>query len=179
MEISSGLNQPVNFYTRNTGNNIKMAVDNENQLLQSNIFAPEFGARETEKKITNPIKKKRKSKRLNTMDTDYLPDESSSNGEISTSDNFFVEKEQNPIFENIKKGFEFFFTKTPLVNYFFLKQKKQRIQKTVESLNDITQNVDELMNTTVPYGEETNLYHDIARNLTNAANIIGKANKEM
>ena len=65
------------------------------------------------------------------------------------------------------------------MNYFFLKQKKQRIQKTVESLNDITQNVDELMNTTVPYGEETNLYHDIARNLTNAANIIGKANKEM
>ena len=179
MEISNGLNQPVNFYTRSTGNNIKMAVDSENQLLQSNIFAPEFSARETEKKISNPIKKKRKSKRLNTMDTDYLPDEVETTGQVVKTDNFFVEKEENPLFENIKKGWKFFFKKTPLVNYFFLKGKKQRIQKTVEKLNDITQNVDELMNTTVPYGEETNLYHDIAQNLTNAANIIGKANKEM
>ena len=179
MEISSGLNQPVNFYTRNTGNNIKMAVDNENQLLQSNIFAPEFGAREVEKKISNPIKRKRKSKRLNTIDTDYLPDEVSSVQNVESNQNFFVEKDQNPIFENIKKGIETFFTNTPLVNYFFLQGKKQRIKKTVEKLNDITQNVDELMNTTVPYGEETNLYHDIARNLTDAANIIGKANKEM
>ena len=179
MEISNGLNQPVNFYTRSTGNNIKMAVDSENQLLQSNIFAPEFGAREPEKKITNPIKRKRKNKRLNTIDTDYLPDETMETQKADTSQNFFVEKKQNPLFENIRKGVEFFVTNTPLVNYFFLKGKKQRIQKTVEKLNDITQNVDELMNTTVPYGEETNLYHDIAQNLTNAANIIGKANKEM
>ena len=179
MEISNGINQPVNFYSRNTGNNIKMVIDNDNQLYQSNIFASEHLSREAEKKVTNPVRKKRKSKRFNAMDTDYLPDEVQDVKQVEPSQNFFVEKEPNPIWQNIKKGFEFFFTKTPLVNYFFLKQKKQRIQRTVESLNDITQNVDELMNTTVPYGEETSLYHDIARNLTNAANIIGKANKEM
>lgn len=179
MEISNGINQPVNFYSRNTGNNIRMAIDNENQLYQSNIFASEFVVKETEKKVTNPVKKKRKNRRLNTIDTDYLPDEVQDVQPVETSQNFFVEKEPNPIIENFKKGFEFFVTTTPLVNYFFLKKKKHRIQKTVESLNDITQNVDELMNTTIPYGEETSLYQDIARNLTNAANIIGKANKEM
>ena len=34
------------------------------------------------------------------------------------------------------------------------------------------------MNTTVPYGEQDALYTDIAKNLTNAAGILGKANKE-
>lgn len=179
MEISNGINQPVNFYSRSTGNNIKMAIDGENQLYQSNIFAPEFAAREAEKKTTSPIKKRRKSKRLNTIDTDYLPDDVESKNNIDSSQNFFVESEHNQVVENIKKGIEHFVTTTPLVNYFFLKNKKAKIQKTVESLNDITQNVDELMNTTIPYGEESNLYHDIAKNLTDAATIIGKANKEI
>ncbi len=179
MEISSGINQPVNFYSRSTGNNIKMAIDNENQLYQSNIFASEFASHETERKTTSPIKKRRKSRRLNTIDTDYLPDEVDSPKTNDSTQNFFVESEHNQLLENLKKGVEHFVTTTPLVNYFFLKGKKAKIQKTVESLTDITQNVDELMNTTIPYGEESNLYHDIAKNLTNAANIIGKANKEI
>lgn len=178
MEISNGINQPVNFYSRNTGNNIKMTVQDEN-LLQANIFAPEFGARDAIKKTTSPIKKKRKNKRLNTMDTDYLPDESEEISQIVETDNFFIKKEKNNIFNNIKKGIDFIFRTIPLVNYSFLKQKKLKIQKTVKSLTDINQNVDELMNTSVPYGESDNLYNDIAKNLTNAAIIIGKANKEI
>ena len=75
MEISgNSINQPVNFYPKNTGNNINMAIDGENHLYQANIFAHEFAAMQNKKNITLPIRKKRKSKRLNTMDTDYLPD---------------------------------------------------------------------------------------------------------
>ncbi len=60
-----------------------------------------------------------------------------------------------------------------------MKKKKENLQKAVETLNDINQNVDDLLNTAVPYGEAANVYTDIAKNLTNAANIMGKANKQI
>ena len=48
----------------------------------------------------------------------------------------------------------------------------------VNTLNDIMQNADDLINTAVPYGESGKVYQNIAQNLTKAANVIGKANKE-
>ncbi len=180
MEISgNSINQPVNFYPKNTGNTINMAIEGENHLYQSNIFAPEFVAMQNKKNVTIPIRKKRKSKRLNTMDTDYLPDETVEETEREKADNFFITEERKPIKENFKKTVEHFLTTTPLINYFFLKSKHNRIQKTVETLSDISQNVDELLNSAVPYGEEKTVYQDIARNLTDAANLLGKANKEL
>ena len=68
---------------------------------------------------------------------------------------------------------------TPLINYFILKNKTKKIKKTVEELTDINQNVDDMLNTKVPFGEESKLYTDIAKNLTTAANIIGKANRNL
>ena len=179
MEISgNSINQPVNFYPKNTGNNINMAIDGENHLYQANIFAPEFAAMQNKKNITLPIRKKRKSKRLNTMDTDYLPDEVV--GETTEkADNFFITEEKQQIKENFKKAIDHFLTATPLVNYFFLRKNHQKIQRTVETLSDISQNVDELLNSAVPYGEEKTVYQDIAKNLTDAATLLGKANKEL
>ena len=178
MEISNGLNQPVSFYNKNTGNSINTVINDDNHLYSSNIFAPEMALKEDKKLATRPIKKKRKSKRLNTMDSDYLPDEAGSVIKVdSENGNFFLE-EKPSMWTRFKKSVEHFFTVTPLVNYFFLKEKTKKIQKTVQTLNDITQNVDDLMNTTVPYGEQEALYTDIAKNLTNAAGILGKANKE-
>lgn len=179
MEISSNsINQSVSFYGKNTGNNINTAINEGPHLYTGNIFAPEIQVKETKK----PLKKKRKSKRLNTMDSDYLPDEAEIkskevNGAHGTN-NFFIESEKPAFSMRIKKALEHFFTVTPLVNYFFLREKTKKIQKTVETLNDISQNVDDLMNTAVPYGEESILYTDIAKNLTDAASILGKANKE-
>ena len=62
MEISgNSLNQPVNFYTKNTGNTINMAIDSDNRLYpNNNIFAPEFGA------ITNPKQQTTQKKKKNT-----------------------------------------------------------------------------------------------------------------
>lgn len=178
MEISNGLNQPVSFYNKNTGNSINTVINDDNHLYSSNIFAPEMALKEETKLATRPMKKKRKSKRLNTIDSDYLPDEASSAVKVdSESGNFFLE-EKPSMWKRFKKSVAHFFTVTPLVNYFFLKEKTKKIQKTVQTLNDITQNVDDLMNTTVPYGEQEALYTDIAKNLTNAAGILGKANKE-
>ncbi len=182
MEISgSSLNQPVNFYTKNTGNTINMAIDNENSFSMSNIFASEITPKQVTKNQTSPLKKKRKSRRLNTIDTDYLPDEVEETplSNKVESENFFIVKEENSIGDRMKKAFNFFITSTPLINYFFLKQKKQKIAHTVATLNDINQNVDELLNTTVPFGEESNIYTDIAKNLTDAASLLGKVGKNI
>lgn len=178
MEISNGLNQPVSFYNKNTGNSINTVINDDNHLYNGNIFSPEIALKEESKLVTRPIKKKRKSKRLNTMDSDYLPDETTSPSKVDAENgNFFLE-EKTSLWTRLKKSMEHFFTVTPLVNYFFLKEKTKKIQETVQTLNDISQNVDDLMNTTVPYGEQDALYTDIAKNLTNAAGILGKANKE-
>ena len=178
MEIS-GNSQPVGFYTKNTGNTINMAINEDNSLYPRNIFAPEFMT-ETIKKNASLPKKRRKSKRLNTLDSDYLPDEVEEVTETKEdSNNFFVKEETNTINKNIQKAWEHFLTSTPLINYFFMQRKKNNIQKAVETLNNISQNVDELLNTAVPYGEAATVYTDVAKNLTDAANIIGKTNKEV
>ena len=159
MEISgNSINQPVNFYPKNTGNNINMAIDGENHLYQSNIFAPEFAAMQNKKNVTIPIRKKRKSKRLNTMDTDYLPDEVV--GETTErADNFFIAEEKKQIRENFKKAIDNFLTTTPLVNYFFLRKKHQKIQKTPDSLHSLLRNS----------GNSRRAAADVARNRRKAA----------
>ncbi len=181
MEISNNsLNQPVSFYTKNTGNNINMAIDGENHLYQSNVFSAEINEQIINKKTAKPIKRKKRNKRLNTIDTDYLPDEALEENEDKKEEanNFFIDSQNNKVRRNIKRAWEYFIENTPLINYFFLKKKKENIQKAVETLTDISQNVDELMNTSIPYGEEKNLYSDIAKNLTEAANILCEAQKK-
>jgi len=185
MEISgNSYSQPVNFYTKSTGNNINTVMESENQLYGAGAFAAEF----QNGKITLPSqkteKKKRKSKRLNTLDTDYLPDEpdeditaSEINSQEKNEDNFFIEETKKN--NKIKEKIIHIVSVTPLINYFFLKNKKLKIQKTVKELNDITQNIDELLNTTAPFGENTNLYNDVAKNLTTAAEILGQAQKNI
>ena len=181
MDISSNsLNQPVSFYQKNTGNTINMAIESENKQYASNIFMGEHALRENIKQISLHPKKKRKNKRLNTMDNDYFPDEPIAENVNNTEvNNSFIENKKEYIINRIKKSLSQFAAATPLINYFFLKQQTKKIQKTVAELNNITQNVDDMLNSAVPYGEEKALYTDIAQNLTNAANIIGKVNKEI
>ncbi len=181
MDISgSSLSQPVNFYQKNTGNNINYSISGDNQLYTSNVFVQEQNVL---KNGSSPVKKQRrriKSKRLNTLDSDYLPDETEPISSVLTDcgENFFIEKKELNISVKIINSIRNFVIKIPLINYFFLKSKEKYIKKTVNTLYDISQNVDELMNTTVPFGEETELYDNIAKNLTKAANIIGETNKK-
>ncbi len=170
MEIpSNNINQPVTFYTKNTGNTINMAID-DNQFYQSNIFSPELNEQIiNNKKVTKPIRKKRKNKRLNTLDSDYLPDA------IDEEDgNFFIKSSLN-----IQKKIEYILENLPLINYFYMRNKGKKIRQTVEILNDINENVDELLNSKVPYGEEKEIYSSVAKNLGKAINLIGKANKKI
>lgn len=181
MEISSNsINQPVNFYQKNTGNTINMAIDEDNRLISGNIFSSSYGIKETTKPISKSEKRRKRNKRLYTYDSDYLPDgsEYSADNE-SEKGNFFLIKEDSNIINKINKKFKKIISVTPIVNYFFLKEKTKKIKTTVDELYDISQNVDEMLSSRTAYGEEGKLYTDIADNLTNAANILGKVNRSL
>ncbi len=180
MEISgNSLNQPVNFYTKNTGNTINLAIKDSSLPMQS-VSAPEFEVKEKIKK-TQQKKKKSINKRLNTYDTDYLPDEVQEKEPVEkNTDNIFAAPNtENKIKSNIKKTIEHIVTTTPLINYCYLRQKERTIKSAVDKLNGISRNVDELLNISVPIGEESAVYKDIANNLNSAVHIIGNANKKI
>ena len=178
MDISGGLNRPVNIYGASTGNNISIASETENKLYGANILSSEFIIKEAEKVTTKPQKRRKKTGRLNTIDTNFLPDEISENEEHETELNFFVENTKTKIITKIKTFIEYLLKSLPIINCVYLKRKSEKIQQTVEELTDIMQNADELINASVPYGESGKIYKNIAQNLTDAAIVIGKANKE-
>ncbi len=183
MDISNnGLNQPVSFYQKNTGNNINYAISGDNLLYTTNVFMKEAQAQNN---ISNQIlqkpKRKNHSKRLNTVDTDYLPDFAEAEYDeknTENSENFFLENKSKNMFKKFNNVIKFITSSIPLVNYFFLRNKEKTIKNTIIKLNDINQNVDEIINTTAPYGEEATLYDNLANNLSKAANIIGETNKK-
>ena len=172
MEIGgNNLSEPVRFYTKNTENLIKRNVETADISQTPNIFAGKITIKEKAKLVTSPIKKKRKSKRLNVLDTEYISDDRI---EQNQEENLATAKKENTPKISLKKISNFIFTKIPLINYFFLKNKKKEIQTTVEKLNGINQDIDDLMASSVPFGEDKKYYDDIANNLTSAANILGK-----
>ena len=50
-------------------------------------------------------------------------------------------------------------------------------KKAVEKLNDLSQDVDDLITSPIPYGESKNTYKDIAKNLNDVASLISESNK--
>ena len=172
MEIYNGLNQPVSFYNKNTGNTINTVINEEN-ITSSNFFVSDIKLKE-EAKITNPTNKRRKkNKRLNILDTEFLPDEAINEAIEKDSENNFFKPKENVF----SKTFKFIFTSIPLINYFYLKNKSKEIQKAVAKLNDLSQDVDDLITSQIPYGESKNTYKDIAQNLNDVASLISESNK--
>ena len=182
MDISANsYNQPVSFYNKNMSNNIGLLHEmNTTEIMGGNTAVSEKNRIEAEKNTFGIHKRKRKNKRLNTYDFDYLPDEVDEEEAVHKEpENIFIKKQENQIINRLTKSIKYFMENTPLINYFFLKKTKIKIQKTVEQLNNINQNVDEMMNTSMPYGENQQIYDKITQNLTAAVEIIGKANKEL
>ncbi len=175
MEINgNNFSEPVRFYNKNTENIIKQEFEKEATTASANLFAFNAEKKETAKLTTHPIKKRKKTKRLNVLDSEYLPDENNA-VQTSTDNNIFVTGQNQKKENKIKKAVNFLFTKVPLINYFFLREKSNSIKETVEKLNDITQDVDSMLGIQVPYGEDSTYYDSIAKNLSNAAEIIGKS----
>ena len=180
MEISAnGLNQPVSFYQKNTGNTINMAIDEDVRSYQTNIFAPEHASIASNITENARPKGKRKNKKLNATDSEFFAVSETENPAIKEegTENFFIISD-NP-FKRFKNRLISLISSIPVLNYFILKKRTQKLQNTVSQLADIKDNVNEMINAVVAKGEEEELYSDIAKNLTAAANIIDKANKDI
>lgn len=174
MDISNRIDPPGSMYA---GNNINFVPSGENKIYGGNIFSSEFALKEKADAKKTKSAKKKKSRRLNTMDTDFLPDETEE-AAAETENNFFNQPRVNPGVEKLKKAIDYIFTSIPAVNLLYLRNKGRKIHKTVEKLNSIIQNADELLSSAVPSGEGSIVYDNIAKNLTDAAIAIGEANKE-
>ena len=172
MEIYNGLNQPVSFYNKNTGNSINTII-NEDNTYSSNFFVSDMKLKEVSKTTNPKTKRKKKNKRLNLLDTDFLPDEALDEAIEKDSENNFFKPKENVF----NKAFKFIFTSIPLINYFYLKNKSKEIKKAVDKLNDLSQDVDDLMTSQIPYGESKNTYTDIAKNLNNVATLVSETKK--
>ena len=179
MEITgSSINQPVSFYPKNTGNTINMAINEENLEYIPNLFGKEHKIKEKSKEKAE--KKRRKNNRLNAIDSEYITDSVSYNAEAEeTRGNFFIQNTEGNGVKKIARKVRKIIKGVPLINYFILKERTKRIEKRVEELNDITQEVEEMINGAVPYGEEGAIYGKIADKLIVGANIVKETNKEI
>ena len=72
MDISNGVTRPVNLFNTSVGNNINLALESENKIYTGNISSSEIPIQKTNKNFSNNYKKKKKNKRLNTIDTDFF-----------------------------------------------------------------------------------------------------------
>ena len=114
MEIGgNNLSEPVRFYTKNTENLIKRNVENTDISKMPNIFSGEHEIKEKAKLVTSPIQKKRKSKRLNVLDTEYISDDRI---EQNSEENIFTTKKETKKGTSINKILNFVFTKIPIIN---------------------------------------------------------------
>ena len=172
MEMLNGLNQPVSFYNKNTGNNVNTVINEEN-TYSSNFFVSDMKMKEASKTTNPTTKKRKKNKRLNLLDSEYLPEDALDEAIEKDSENNFFKQKENPV----SKVFKFIFTSIPLINYFYLRNKSKEIKKAVEKLNNLSQDVDDLITSPIPYGESKNTYTDIAKNLNDVASLISESNK--
>ncbi len=149
------------------------------QQVQGNEFEPKNNIFTTSP-ITAEKRKKKNNNRFNISDSEYLDD----TGYIApveepTEENLFAVKPQpNPIIEAAKKAGSVI-GKIPVLNSVILKGKSIKLQKTLNNLNEINQNTDSIISSSMPFGEEERRYSEITKNLSDASNLIGQAKREI
>ena len=98
MEMLNGLNQPVSFYNKNTGNNVNTVINEEN-TYSSNFFVSDMKLKEASKTTNPTTKKRKKNKRLNLLDSEYLPEDALDEAIEKDSENNFFKQKENVYFE--------------------------------------------------------------------------------
>lgn len=144
------------------------------QNVFSKVSSKNIALVKSEKK-TNPIK------RLNIFDNYFLQNEQivtgvSKNEEPNKS---LVKPDANQILRSMKVVFRGILEKIPVMNYFVLKEKQNKIKETIMSLDSLNNEVDELINLSVPYGETSDKYKILSENLMKANNINSQIRKEI
>lgn len=124
-------------------------------------------------KATNPIK------RLNTFDNDFLPQENQAESVKKPFKNIFQKPDFNHLTNQVAVAFKSLMANTPVINYFLMKDKQSKLKKTLNTLNAINSDVDELINLAVPYGEQSDKYKMLCENLVKANQIHSQIRKEI
>lgn len=136
-------------------------------------------------KMTNPVRVEKKTsfkKRLNIFDNSFLQNEQNmvDATKKNEANNSIVKSDFNQILKSIRVVFRGILEKVPVVNYFALKEKQNKIKETINTLNSINNDVDELINLSVPsYGELSDKYKILTDSLIKANNINSQIRKEI
>lgn len=138
---------------------------------KQNVFSQPI-PKNIKSKGTNPIK------RLNTYDNDFLPQEDVSN-QIQKSNNIFKHSDFSQFSNHLMAAFKGLITNTPVINYFIMKDRQSKLKQTLNKLNSINSDVDELINLSVPFGEKTDKYKMLCENLVKANQIHAQIRREI
>lgn len=164
-----------------TDNNFLFAPSIDERLIEDieldltskpNVFTNY--SRNIQQPSTIPIEKP-KIKRLNTMDNHFLLLEDNIEDKAAKES----PKDINHAWVAFKSLFKKVVSKIPVINYFFLKEKQAKLKVTLQDLNSINSNVDELINLSFPMEENFDKYKIISENLIKANEIHSKIIKEI
>lgn len=169
----------TDFYFNSSIDNLSIDDIELDLSSKQNVFS------QVSSKATDPVKVEKKTnfkKRLNVFDNSFLQ-----NGQnmvdvskINEGNNSIVKPDFHQILKSMKVVFRGIMEKVPVVNYFSLKEKQNKIKETINTLNSINNDVDELINLSVPsYGELADKYKFLSENLIKANNINSQIRKEI
>lgn len=131
---------------------------------------------------SNPNAKSHKvNKRINAYDNEllYYEEVSRLNQTESDSNNFFLKSDSQKVWLAFKRLIKNIAVRLPIINYFVLKEKQNKLKTTLADLNSINSSMDELINSSVPFGEQSDKYKKFSENIVKANNIHAKIKKEI
>ncbi len=162
-----------NFYLNPSIENIEIEGLDLDLSKKPNVFS----SITTTAPISNNSKHFPRVKRLNSMDNEFLFNE----GKNIEADTLNKSNSFN-VFHLVNRAsvaFKGFLEKMPVIGYFVTKEKRAKIKETLDSLNAINNDVDSLLKTSVPYGEQSGVYEVITENIMKANNIHAQMQKDI
>ena len=173
MEISQSQFQTTDFNYGLIEGSQGLSYKQPTETQKTNIFSTS--------PITSQSKKKKKTNnRFNISDSEIL-DETSyiPETEQPKDDNLFALQSEPSMLENVSKAVKSAVKYVPVLNSIVLKGKSIKLQKTLNGLNEINQNVDSIITNSVPFGEEDRRYSEITKNLSDASTLLEQAKKDI
>lgn len=172
MEISHSQFQTTDFNYGLIEGSQGLSYKQPSEPQKTNIF--------TTSPISQNKKKKKSNNRFNISDNEFL-DETNYIPPIeqAQSENLFAVQAEPTILDNVSKSIKGAMKYVPVLNSIILKGKSIKLQKTLNGLNEINRNVDDIITTSMPYGEEDRKYSEITKNLSDASTLLEQAKKDI
>lgn len=178
--IKNAISQLRESYTSQFGTTSKAFLNSTSEIVQDEKEEPSipenvpiFGAAKI-----NPIQE---NKRLNTMDSHFMVEAEPK--KITFGNTVSKNPFWSPDFQQLAQTFNSVakkvLVKVPVVNYFVLKDKHKRLKQTVERLNTLNNDMDELLKSKMPYGEQYTIYKSLSESLMKANSIHSQILKEI